>query len=193
MPSHLHRRDEPGHTHFWTVSCYQRLTFFWHDAMKQVAVEGLRVLQERHGICLIAYVIMPEHVHAIVYPHAKGNDTPVPISQMWHAFKQHVGFHGKRCLQKLSMRDGKLWSEPLNAWNRGDLEKQIVMNTRGYDFNIDRQKTLIEKINYCHKNPITRGLVDIAEDWKWSSYRYYELGDASVLKMDWDGGWPIVW
>lgn len=54
-------------------------------------------------------------------------------------------------------------------------------------------KTLLEKLDYCHKNPITRGLVDRAEDWAWSSYCYYENGDESVLKMDWDGSWPIVW
>ncbi len=69
MPSRLRRWDEPGHVHFWTVSCYRRLTFFWHDAMKRVAVDGLRVLQERFGVCLIAYVVMPEHRHLVVYPH----------------------------------------------------------------------------------------------------------------------------
>jgi hypothetical protein len=26
-----------------------------------------------------------------------------------------------------------------------------------------------------------------AEDWAWNSYCYYEFGDESVLKMDWDG------
>ena len=54
-------------------------------------------------------------------------------------------------------------------------------------------QVLREKLDYCHKNPLTRGLVDRADDWRWSSYRYYELGDESVLRMDWDGGWPIVW
>ncbi len=193
MPSRLRRHDEPGHTHFWTVSCYQRLTFFWHDAMKRVVVDGLRVLQERFGVCLVAYVVMPEHVHVLVYPHPKGDDTPVPISQLWHAFKKHVGFHGKQCLRNLWVTDRKLWSQPLNNWARGDFDKQIIMNTRGYDFNIDRQNTLLEKIDYCHKNPITRGLVESPADWHWSSYRYYESGDSSVLKMDWDGVWPIVW
>jgi len=46
---------------------------------------------------------------------------------------------------------------------------------------------------YCHKNPITRGLVHVAEDWPWSSYRFYELDHRSMLAMDWDGARPIVW
>src|SRR5262245_42091535 len=59
--------------------------------------------------------------------------------------------------------------------------KQVVFNTRSYDFNITRFDTLIEKIDYCHKNPITRGLVDAPDQWKWSSFRFYELDDRSVL------------
>jgi len=161
--------------------------------MKVLVANALRGLQERFGVCLLAYVVMPEHVHLIVYPHAKGEDRPVPISKLWHAFKKHVGFHGKQCLQHIRSRDGQLWSEPLNAWADARFNKQIIMNARGYDFNIDRHKTLLEKIDYRHKNPVTRGLVDRARDWPWSSYRYYELDDSSVLKMDWDGAWPIVW
>ena len=193
MPTRLHRYDEPGHTHFWTASCYRQLDFFGHEAMKTVVVEGLRMLQQRFGICLIAYVVMPDHVHLILYPHAPGQAEPVPVSKLWHAFKKHIGFHGKQCLRDLWRANGRLWSDSLNTWARGCYGKQSVMHTRGYDFNIDRQDTLLEKIDYCHKNPITRGLVDRAEDWRWSSYRYYELADASVLSMDWDGAWPVIW
>ena len=151
------------------------------------------MLQQRFGVCLIAYVVMPDHVHLIVYPHGPGEAEPVPVSKLWYAFKKHIGFHGKQCLRGLWRESGGLWSDSLNAWARGRYGKQSVMHTRGYDFNIDRQKTLLEKVDYCHKNPITRGLVSRPEDWHWSSYRYYELADTSVLRMDWDGGWPIVW
>ena len=193
MPKYLKRYDEPGHAHFWTISCYRRLTFFWHDDMKHIVVDAFRTLQSRFDACLIAYVIMPEHLHLIVYPHGKGDDKPIPISKLLHAFKQHIGFHGKRCLRDHWRRDGKLWSQPLNAWARGEFDKQIIMNARGYDFNIDQHKALLQKIDYCHKNPITRGLVERAEDWRWSSYRYYEYDDSCVMKMNWDGDWPIVW
>ena len=67
------------------------------------------------------------------------------------------------------------------------------MNARGYDFNVERHKTLLEKIDYCHKNPVTRELVGHPQDWPWSSFRFYELDDRSTLSMDWDGSWPIVW
>jgi len=66
-------------------------------------------------------------------------------------------------------------------------------NKRGHDFNVYRFTKLREKLDYWHRNPITRGLVDRPEQWRWSSYRYHELADRSVLAMDWDGRWPVIW
>ncbi len=193
MPSRLQRYDQPGHVHFWTISCYQRLGFFHKDGMKQVVVGGLCLLQRKFGVCLVGYVVMPEHVHLLLYPHSRACDEPIPVSRLLNTFKQHVGYHGKAWLRDYWRTHHWLWSELLQRWARGGFAEQALWTTRGYDFNIDRHETLLEKLDYCHKNPITRGLVDRAEDWHWSSYRYYEMNDSDVLAMDWDGRWPIAW
>ena len=179
--------------HFWTISCVRRLTFFHDEGMRRVVIEALRMLQQRFGICLIGYVVMPEHVHVLLFPHARGEDTPLPISRLLHRFKQHVGFYGKQRLRQIWREHGRLWSEPLNEWATGPRDEQTVWTTRGYDFNITEHKALLTKLDYCHKNPVTRVLAERPEDWPWSSYRFYEFGDSSLLAMDWDGAWPIVW
>ncbi len=120
MPRDLKRYDEPGHTHFWTISCYRRLTFFWNDGLKQVLVDGLQRLQRQFGVCLIGYVVMPEHVHVLVYPHRRGCDEPTPISTLLHALKRHVAYYGKEALRTYWRQHGSLWSEPLNCRARGD-------------------------------------------------------------------------
>jgi hypothetical protein len=94
MPTRLKRYDEPGHVHFWTISCYHRLSFFWNDHIKQVAIAGLSHIRETHRICLTGYVIMPEHVHVLLYPHAPGSDVPIPVSTLLHDFKEFVGREG---------------------------------------------------------------------------------------------------
>ncbi len=98
-----------------------------------------------------------------------------------------------RSLRGIWRSQGRLWAERLNDWARGGLGPQTIWATRGYDFNINQHDTLLTKLDYCHKNPIIRGLVERPEDWDWSSYRYYEMQDASVLAMDWGGSWPIEW
>jgi len=79
---------------------------------------------------------MPEHIHTLLYPHRRGDDTPTPFSKLLHDFKQHVGFHGKERLRLVWRKQGRLWSDPLNRWAHGDFDEQDVMNTRGYDRNI---------------------------------------------------------
>ncbi len=193
MPSRLRRIDEPGHTHFWTLSCYRRLQFFHDDGMKRVVIAALRNLSEKFGICLIACVVMPEHLHVMLYPHRRGDDVPISISELLQAFKQGIGYYGKQRLRTVWRKQGALWSLPLNRWAYGQFDKQEIMNTRGYDRNIFTEKELREKVDYIHKNPVTRGLVAGAADWKWSSFRYYEMRDSSVLPMGWNGAWPIIW
>jgi len=158
-----------------------------------VVVDGLHRLQTESGICLIGYVIMPEHVHVLLYPHRRGCDEPTAISGLLHSFKRHVAHYCKEGLRTVWGQHGGLWSEPLNRWARGEYKGHPIWFKRGYDFNVCRHRTLLEKLDYCHRNPITRGLVDRPEQWHWSSYRYYEMDDRSVLAMDWDGSWPIVW
>jgi len=44
---------------------------------------------------------------------------------------------------------------------------------RYYDFNVFTTRKLLEKLNYMHQNPVTRGLVKAPEDWPHSSYLHH--------------------
>jgi len=62
--------------------------------------------------------------------------------------------------------------------------KYQIFERRCYDHNCRTVEIVKEKILYCHKNPVTRGLVTSPEDWEWSSYRWYQ-GERDVpLAMD---------
>lgn len=191
MPSRLHRYDEPGHIHFLTISCYRRLQFFRHDNVKQVFVDGMHHTRAKLEIRWIAYVIMPEHVHLLVFPMVPGRDSPIAISSVLQHLKQYVGRHGKQALRSVWREAHSLGTQPLDTWARSPGAKPF-WKTRGYDFNIMKEKPFRTKLDYIHKNPITRGLVNSSKEWAWSSYTYYENDDASKIAMDWDGSWPIL-
>jgi hypothetical protein len=59
------------------------------------------------------------------------------------------------------------------VWQRG-----------GHDLNVWSEKKRLEKLNYMHNNPVNRCRVKERGDWPWSSWKFYYLGDASVLAMD---------
>jgi putative transposase len=61
------------------------------------------------------------------------------------------------------------------------LTERPFWQPRYYDFNVFTHNKRVEKLKYMHHNPITRGLVPHAEDWRWSSYRHYLLNEPSPI------------
>ncbi len=57
---------------------------------------------------------------------------------------------------------------------------------RYYDFNVRTDAKRLEKINYMHWNPMKRGLVGRPEDWRWSSYHFYQTGEQRRVTIK---GW----
>jgi putative transposase len=67
-----------------------------------------------------------------------------------------------------------------------DAEREHFWQRRFYDFNVWSARKQSEKLRYMHRNPVTRGLVSAPELWAWSSFRWYALGEAGVVKLnDW--------
>lgn len=60
---------------------------------------------------------------------------------------------------------------------------------RYYDFNVYSAEKQAEKVEYIHRNPVTRGLVVNPEDWKWSSARHYATGLEGTVEIEsfWTG------
>ena len=56
----------------------------------------------------------------------------------------------------------------------------------GYDRNLRSVADVYEKIDYVHCNPVRRGLVARAEDWRWSSARIWRDGDDGTIGIDRD-------
>ena len=61
---------------------------------------------------------------------------------------------------------------------------KVFWQKRCYDHNCKSTGSVREKIEYCHNNPVKRGLVKEPGDYKWSSYNWYQ-GEKNVpLEMD---------
>ena len=68
MPPELKRYQQSGHLHFVTFSCHDRRPYLsTHDAKKlfEDALERMRI---RYDFLVVAYVVMPEHVHVVLNP-----------------------------------------------------------------------------------------------------------------------------
>jgi putative transposase len=50
----------------------------------------------------------------------------------------------------------------------------------GYDRNLTSQTAILASIDYVHRHPVRRGLVDRAADWQWSSARWHETDGQAI-------------
>jgi putative transposase len=157
MPSGLRRYQQTQDLHFITFSCYQRQPRLGDAAAKAVFERALEAARLHYGLCVIGYVVMPEHVHLLLSePWARS------LSTALQALKQSVS-------RTLALRR----SEPF--WQ-----------TRYYDFNVWTEGKRIEKVRYMHRNPVARGLVARPEDWQWSSFRHYSTGIEGTIEIESD-------
>jgi putative transposase len=55
---------------------------------------------------------------------------------------------------------------------------------RYYDFDVFSEGKKIEKLRYIHRNPVHRGLSEKPEDYRWSSFRFYALGETGSVTVE---------
>lgn len=179
--NHPHRKrfrrcNDPGQAHFLTFSCYRRLPLLTKDRSRQWVVEAIGKARVKHEFDLWAWVIMPEHVHLLVYPRQ-------PVYKMekfeW-SIKQPVGVKAIRWLRENSPK----YLERLTIRNSTRTYRRFWQAGPGFDENVTEPDDLKDIIDYIHNNPVKRGLVNRPEDWTWSSARDWLGLHDSPLRVD---------
>ncbi len=142
--------------HFITFSCYQRRPLFTSPHACSVFLRALEEIRRQYRLVVVAYVVMPEHVHLLISEPERAD-----LSAAIKALKQSVSrqlLHQSDCPQ--------FWQH------------------RFYDFNVFTDRKRIEKLRYIHRNPVTRALAARPEEWQWSSFRYYANGEIGPVTVN---------
>ncbi len=135
------------------------------------AIEDARV---EWDFDLWAYVFMPEHVHLIVHP----RDTSYDIADIRKAIKTPVGRKGIRFIEEHAPE----WLPRITRKRGLKTERLFWQSGGGYDRNVVEPQTLMKMIDYIHLNPVRRGLVEKAVDWKWSSAAWnLNMGEVPMV------------
>ncbi len=155
MPRDLRRVQHARDLHYITFTCYHRAPRLASPGARECFEQTLERVRRWYDFYINGYVVMPEHVHLLISEPKRGE-----LSVALQMLKQIV-----------SRRLGAGCSEPF--WQR-----------RYYDFNLWSGRKFVEKLRYMHRNPVQRGLVEHPEDWAWSSFRNYALGEAGTVEIE---------
>ena len=159
---HTISRDTPAL--YLTCVAKDRLSVFRTEALALVACAALQEARTSGNFSIYAYVIMPDHLHAITDSALK----PSKVLQYINGIiSRRVIDHLKTGGHNASLR--KLRRE---SGTRG--HKYSLWDHHSNVMPIFSEDMLMQKVNYIHQNPVAAELVDRAEDYRWSSARIWK-------------------
>ncbi|MBN2579455.1 MAG: transposase [Pirellulales bacterium] len=178
------RYDIAGDAHFLTYSCFHRLPLFSKDRTRTWMLRAFQLGREKNQYDLWSFVIMPEHVHAVLLPHPG-----VKISEILTMLKQSVS---KRALIWLKNNHPEFLVRLEDRQPNGKRSYRFWQRGGGYDRNLRSLSDIYEKILYVHGNPVRRGLTIVPEDWSWSSCLAWQTGKDFPIAIDRDSLPPLM-
>jgi putative transposase len=173
MPAGLKRYQEAHDGRFITFSCADRAPLIGSPALRDLFLEILERVRGRCEMRVYGYVVMPEHVHMLV-----SEPERMSLASAIQLLKQNVS----RLSHPSKIGQGGAPTHPSKISQGG--APQPFWLPRYFDLNVWTEKKLIEKLRYMHRNPVKRGLVERPEDWEWSSFRHYLLGEVGPVEIE---------
>ena len=150
---------------FFTATIYDWKHVLKDDAYKNIISNCLHTMVRKEQIQLNAFVIMVNHVHFIWQPLQHYS-----VSQIQTSF---TTFTSKEIKKQLSIDDLQLL-ETMKV-NKYDRAYQI-WKRRPLNIELFTQNVFMQKLEYIHENPVRAGLVRYAEEYHYSSAKYYSTG-----------------
>ncbi len=137
-----------------------------YEAFEQVMAQA----RERVPMRILSYCLMPNHWHTVLWPREDGDLSEfVRWLTLTHTQRWHAHHH--------SAGSGHLYQGRFKS------------------FAIQTDEHLLTVCRYVERNALRAKLVERAEDWRWSSLRRRQFGDAEAraLLTDWPVSLPRDW
>jgi putative transposase len=142
--SKLRRYNKLGNAYFITSVTHERNAMLREYEL--LLMSAISVALRKHSFELSGWVVLPEHVHLMVWSGA------VDLSLFMKSFKQ--GF-GLKYRQQQKAKSGRIWQ--LRFWDH------IIRDQDDFNRHLD----------YIHYNPVKHGLVLAPLDYPYSSFTQY--------------------
>ena len=157
----------PGGTYFFTVNLAEREAN--HVLVDRIDVlrEAYRAVKCDHPFRTEAFVVLPEHLHALwTLP-----ENDADFSMRWALIKARFS----RAIEQTEHRNAsRLRRRERGIWQR-----------RFYEHAIRDENDFTRHVEYIHRNPVKHGWVRHVVDWPHSSFHWFVR--QGQISADWGG------
>jgi REP element-mobilizing transposase RayT len=164
-----YRFHSDGALFYVTFSVVEWLPIFVSETACKIVTESLNFCHRQKGLRVNAYVIMPTHLHAILF-HA--DFQAKALEPVVTDFRK---FTGRKLADFCAQHMPATFQNVLLEKAGSDRERRLWQPTR-HPVQIETELFWQAKIDYLHQNPVRKGLVREAEHWRFSSASYWASG-----------------
>ena len=132
-----------GGTYFFTVVAHQRQKILTDNAVRLALRQAVLAVRERYPFEILAWVLMPDHLHAIW----RLPENDAAYSERWRQIKRRS--------QYLIGRDVRLWQK------------------RFWEHTIRSETDFARHFDYLHFNPVKHGYTTQVAAWPFSTFHRY--------------------
>jgi putative transposase len=166
-----------GHIYYITTVVYDRLPIFTCPSFITPLYDSLNYYRHKQEFKLLGYVIMPDHIHLILWPFGQAT-----VSEIMRDYKK---FTSRRIIRQAEVEQMGAWTAAFEqAGQQTGRSRNKVWQDSYWDVNIYTERFLRQKLNYVHRNPVRAGLVEMPEEYVYSSYRNYVNGEDWLIEVD---------
>jgi putative transposase len=166
-----------GSIFYITSNIYNRIKVFTRPSFIIPIIDSLNYYRFQYNCKLIGYVIMPAHIHLLIWPTVEK-----VVTDFMRDFKR---FTSGRITRQAKVEGKVSWIKKFEeAGTETERAEYKVWQDSFWEQTIYTEDFLRQKLNYIHLNPVRSGLCASAEDYPYSSYRNYYLGDNSLIEID---------
>jgi REP element-mobilizing transposase RayT len=172
-----HYQIVPEHAlYFVTFSVVEWLPVFVAEEPCQVVSESFNFCHRKKHLRINAYVIMPTHVHAILF------DEDFDSSRLRQTVTALRKFTGRRLIDYCGSRAPACFSATVRDNAGRDREHRFWQDDMHPEA-IYTQAFWQQKFDYLHDNPCRKGLVSEPSHWRFSSAAYWVDGAESEVLL----------
>jgi putative transposase len=169
-----------GKLYFYTASIFEWKHLLKENLFKEVIVSSLNHLQKTNKLRVYGFVIMPNHIH-IIWELISMNGKELPHASFMkftaHEFQRLLKTNNSEYLEEFKVFRS---SREYQFWQRDSLPVELYS-----------KEVMMQKLRYIHNNPVQSHwkLVENAEDYYYSSAKYYAKGSDDFRFLSHIGEW----
>jgi len=167
--------------YYVTFTVVEWLPVFINEMACRIITDSLNFCTKHKNLRVNAYVIMPTHLHAILF------DVDFNSDRLKHTLDDMRKFTGRQLLDYSAQRLPKTFVDVFHSHAGEDRQRRFWQPTQ-HPVGIFSGKVRKQKMDYLHYNPCRKGLVLRPEDWRFSSALFWQTREENDVQLS-DVGW----